>query len=321
MPQTTNCDLCGSSNYTNILQQKDIIHQTSSELFTLVECNNCGLNYLNPRPNEKEITKYYPKDYNFYNKNSIILRFINFFFKIIIKFSALLFLVDLVPIRKIHEMIILRILPKMKYPYDFKSNTFFLDIGSGSGNSIHFWDDKFSINCLIKKYKNIYAIEPSAIALKKIKLSDEKKSEFLRPFSNIKFDHIRMNWSLEHVHKPSEYFKFVSQNLKKNGNFLLCIPNYDGHIYRIDKKNIEVPIHLYHFKYNNVLNYCKKNNLKIIDFKTFSYPGMYYFSSKINKNFDVFSKISTLQSKRLMEVLRYFDQMNIGNDMVFVISK
>ena len=40
-----------------------------------------------------------------------------------------------------------------------------------------------------------------------------------------------MNWSLEHVHYPSRYFKFIFNHLKNNeSRALICIPNY-GDIY------------------------------------------------------------------------------------------
>ena len=58
--------------------------------------------------------------------------------------------------------------------------------------------------------------------------------------------------SLEHVHYPSRYFKFIFNHLKiMNQESLICIPNYGGHIYKIDKSNVELPIYLYHFQYRD----------------------------------------------------------------------
>lgn len=321
MLQIVSCDLCGSANYKKLFDQKDIVHKTSTEFFSLVECIDCGLNYINPRPDEDKISNYYPDNYNFFNEKNLIVKLINFILSIFIKISPILFLLDFIPIKKIKEIFILRMGPKIDYPYRFNRDTFFLDIGSGSGETIHFWNNRYSVNNLSKKFKNIYAIEPSKDALKKIILENKKKSAVLTKFDNIKFDHIRMNWSLEHVHSPSKYFEFISQNLKKDGKFLLCIPNYDGLIYKLDNKNVEIPLHLFHFKFQDIKKYCEKFNLKILEFQTFSYPGMYYFSSKINNKFKSFEKITIRQSKRLMGALSHFDKMGIGNDMIFIISK
>ncbi len=112
-----------------------------------------------------------------------------------------------------------------------------------------------------------------------------------------------MNWSLEHVHDPKKYFSFISDRLEESGYSLITIPNYDGLIYRIDKSNVELPIHLYHFKYKNIEDYCKIFDLEIKSFKTFSYASMFYYSSLVNKNFMNFHKFSLIQLKYFQKFL------------------
>ena len=59
--ETINCDLCGSYSSTTIASQTDLIHNSTAEIFNVVRCNDCGLNYTNPRPSPDEIGKYYLK--------------------------------------------------------------------------------------------------------------------------------------------------------------------------------------------------------------------------------------------------------------------
>jgi SAM-dependent methyltransferase len=48
---------------SDALHQRDLLHRVSEEEFTIVRCYQCGLLYLNPRPTEQEIGRYYPSRY------------------------------------------------------------------------------------------------------------------------------------------------------------------------------------------------------------------------------------------------------------------
>ena len=49
------CDLCGSDDSEKVAEQTDLLHKTTSEIFSVVRCNNCGLHFTNPRPDINEI--------------------------------------------------------------------------------------------------------------------------------------------------------------------------------------------------------------------------------------------------------------------------
>ena len=53
------CNLCGSDRHRLLYQQPDLKYYPE-EMFNVVECLTCGLGFVNPRPSEKEIQKYYP---------------------------------------------------------------------------------------------------------------------------------------------------------------------------------------------------------------------------------------------------------------------
>jgi 2-polyprenyl-3-methyl-5-hydroxy-6-metoxy-1,4-benzoquinol methylase len=56
------CNLCGSQRSEIIFTGPDRLHE-SDEVFNVMECQECGLIYLNPRPGPNEIHRYYPADY------------------------------------------------------------------------------------------------------------------------------------------------------------------------------------------------------------------------------------------------------------------
>lgn len=314
-----NCNYCNSTEYKIVAVSKDYIHKTSNDIFQIVECLKCGLNFTNPRPSIAEIKKYYSSNYSFFKDDNKLK---NLYRNLLTQFSKstlICFFFNFIPIIKKKIIINLRT-KKIENPLKIIKNDFFLDIGSGSGvGNTHWWGQKGSIKEYNKLTKNIYAIEPNSSSHKILKnYVAQSYYSIDQVKENILFDKIRLNWSLEHVHDPQKFFNFISKRLKKKGEALICIPNYEGHIYKIDPSVSELPIHLYHFKIRNIKDYCKKNKLKIIFFKTFSYSAMYYFSSKIfsNKYFKQFQKMSINELKKFQNTLDKIDDKNNGNDMI-----
>ncbi len=316
------CNFCNSSNYKIITNSKDLIHNTSNEIFSIVECLKCGLNFTNPRPPITEIDKYYSSDYSFFKDDNIFKSIYRKIFIWISEKDFLCYIFNKVP--WFRKKIIFHLKTKsFKYPQKIKPDDVFLDIGSGSGvGNTHWWGPQESLKEYNKWNKTIYAVEPNKKAHKILKNYVLKSFHSIDDIEeNIFFDKIRLNWSLEHVHDPAKYFKFFSKKLKKNGEILICIPNFDGHIYRIDPSISELPVHLYHFKLKNIQDYCTRNKLKISYFKTFSYVNMYYFSSLIFKNeyLNQFKSISINSLKKFQEYLDIVDDKNLGNDMILKI--
>jgi len=60
--ENVNCNLCGAENTRLLFEGSDRLLKIPGN-FALMQCNRCGLIYLNPRPTFEEIGKYYPSDY------------------------------------------------------------------------------------------------------------------------------------------------------------------------------------------------------------------------------------------------------------------
>jgi len=56
----TNCNLCGGTNTKLIYRKPDTRYWLSPLEFNLVQCKNCGLAYVNPRPTFESINNFYP---------------------------------------------------------------------------------------------------------------------------------------------------------------------------------------------------------------------------------------------------------------------
>ncbi len=68
MPETTNCNLCGSDNYRTKARYTWFIDL--NEPYEICECAECGLIYLNPRPNTQELIELYANEPYFSRGNA-----------------------------------------------------------------------------------------------------------------------------------------------------------------------------------------------------------------------------------------------------------
>ena len=316
--EKVNCDFCRSNNYKTVIRQKDLIHKTSDEIFEIVECQECGLKFTNPRPKMEEIQKYYSEDYAFHLSQSTLKIYFTTFAEVIanMPFSSIF---DLIPFvgKKLSQFVKPLIKdPVLKY---FKAGGFgpLLDIGCGSGSYAHYWGRSGSL-LSYNKYCEVYGIETNDKARMKISSYNIKTWENIDQIEKSnKFGIIRMNWSLEHVHAPSKYFSFMKKHLADNGKIIITVPNYDGIIYRLSPNCVELPIHLYHFRKNDIMNYAKMNNLTVTSLKTFSYYQMFVFASKIGLlPQSMMLKDSIKKAKAFKDIFLHIDEAGFGNDMI-----
>lgn len=62
------CNNCGSKNSTLVTEGTEHEYKnTTSDVFRVVKCTDCGLVYLNPRPDVSELSTIYPSDYYAYH--------------------------------------------------------------------------------------------------------------------------------------------------------------------------------------------------------------------------------------------------------------
>ena len=71
------CALCGSINYIPLLQAKDYRLRTTEQVFDIVRCLQCGIVYLNLRPNDDDLAKFYPE--TFYAGPTVISKLVSNF--------------------------------------------------------------------------------------------------------------------------------------------------------------------------------------------------------------------------------------------------
>ena len=253
------CSSCNSKNlkvlYEN-LYDKDYFIEGK---FSILKCENCGLEVINPLLNEKQLGKYYPaKDYYSYNKHSklaILYHKISSYY-----YSRKNFFVN----------IILWPFSSLLYHYRFEPGKNLLEIGCGNGLQLAFY----------KKYGlNTNGLEPYGLTLtnEERKLGIERKSVINANFPKEKFDYIIMKEVLEHIPNSNEVLKKCYYWLKKGGRLIIVIPNEESLWQKIFKKNwygYDVPRHVYVYNPKSIKILLEKRGFKINNIRKYDLPYM-----------------------------------------------
>ncbi len=213
--ETVKCNLCGSDNYRVVYSMPEARYFVD-EWFNVVECNHCGLGFVNPRPTRAEISKYYPSSFYDYfdDERDYHLR----------RYAA--------------EA---RFLPRASSDY----NELLLDIGCANGDFPRFmqqlgWE--------------VEGVEVS-LNTKPILDFKVYKEEFKDiPIYEPRYDTITAWAVLEHVHNPMSYFKKAAQVLKPGGTFIFLVTNFESLSSRCLFLE-DIPRHLYFFTESTIRKY------------------------------------------------------------------
>ena len=220
MEELQYCPVCKSEKMESWLECKD--HFLTGEMFTIVNCIDCGFRFTNPRPEPGNLGTYYQSPEYISHSNSRKGLF-NSLYQKIRKYT----------IRKKYEMI-----------SSYTGNTRILDIGCATGEFLAYMKEKGW---------NTLGIEPDANARKQardirgLEVFDEGQLEKLADSS---FGVITMWHVLEHVSDLRERMECLCRLLVPGGLLIVAVPNSDSHdagMYGECWAGFDVPRHLYHF--------------------------------------------------------------------------
>jgi 2-polyprenyl-3-methyl-5-hydroxy-6-metoxy-1,4-benzoquinol methylase len=251
------CDLCKSDKFTPLLTAPDTYLGILGHDFTNVRCNNCGLIFLNPQPNDQELLKHYPNTYYSFATNQRKISFKKFCYRELFIKKSLWAVLLLFPF--------LTVLKKIKIENGLK----ILDVGCGSGDLLKIMHD-LGMDC--------YGVEPGNFNQEFAKQNDLKIFQgFLEDaeFQSNFFDCIIMSHSMEHTFFPSKNFHEIKRILKTNGPAIITVPNSDSLGFKIFGKywaSLDPPRHLYNFSAKTLKKYAKLNQLQIKRIRTIAAP-------------------------------------------------
>ncbi|MCW3084991.1 MAG: methyltransferase [Bacteroidetes bacterium] len=248
METLTNCPICNLTHFNPFLVCID--NTVSRETFQIIQCNSCGFKFTNPRPEEKELGKYY-KSEEYVSHSNTKKGFINSTYQSVRKYT---------------------LLKKLQLISKFYKTGKILDIGCGTG--------EFLNTCKNAKWQTL-GIEPDddarEMAIQNYGL-DVKGEEELKNLPDASFDIITMWHVLEHVPKLNERIDELKRLIKSKGVIIIAVPNcnsLDAKVYKENWAAYDVPRHLYHFTPNDMETLFKNHEMKVFRIMPMIFDSFY----------------------------------------------
>ena len=250
-----NCCVCESRDATLVGKGEDFEYHTSPGTFSAMQCNSCGLVYLNPRPTINEFEKIYPATYHAYNfskKNFGIV------YKIRSKLEA----------RRI-----------LNHCRNLPDDARILDIGCGDG---------FHLNLLRKFGKKTWSLEGVDIDKHAVEMATRSGlkvhlgivEEIGLPKES--YDLVLMIQTIEHVEKPGEVLRATHKLLRKGGRLVIVTDNTNSANFKFFKRGhwggYHFPRHWNLFNHHSLSIVAEKTGFEIERMTTIISPVNWVYS-------------------------------------------
>ena len=244
------CPLCGGTHLVKKMTCTDFY--ASGEQFDLLQCENCGFQFTQGFPVEKEIGKYYETpDYISHSDTKKGM------------------------MNELYHLVRSRMLQKKAQLINNitgKTSGKILDIGTGTGYFSH---------TMQQKGWQVEAVEKSAQARSFAKKNfnlDIKDDSGLNDFSSGSFDVITLWHVMEHLEHLNETWERLHELLKDDGCLVVAVPNcssYDAQKYKEFWAAYDVPRHLWHFTPDSIKKFGEKHNFTLVNHLPMPFDAFY----------------------------------------------
>jgi len=304
MKLLNNCPLCNSKKVSLIYKNWDK-NLGIKKYFNLYSCQDCNCFFLNPFPSKEEISSFYPKE-KYYSLGKIDRDSRKTRLKI--KLNKVYFGGG-----NISEKILFSPIAFLARGTKIKKGIKLLDIGSGSGQFLYE---------MKKLGLDVYGLEPgnfNETESKKESLRIEKSTLEKTKYKKESFDLITLNHVLEHIENPFKNLKKIKTLLKKEGVFIVGVPNSRSLAHFIFRKNwyqLDFPRHLINYSNKNLKTILEKSGFKIIKIRFNSRPSQFVVSLKYligfqGKKIEKILELIFLPLTWVVNVLKVGDQIEV----------
>ena len=299
------CNICSTKDRKLIFEV-----ERYNIIFKIQQCLNCGLVYLNPRPDSESIEKYYASmyDYDAFLRNSE-------------------------QIRESDEK-------EIKFIKRYRQSGNLLEIGCMYG---------FFLDEARKKGFNTYGVEISQkateYARKNLGLNVYCGQLENNSFPGRFFDIVFLSHLIEHLEDPKMSLKIISRIIKDDGVLIIKCPNFNSLMSRINRKNwwwIAPPEHLYHFTAKTIktlldktgfsqieiqtqqgdLGYLRYLSVLLVDFLPIPKRWKVYYRVRIDNQPQHVSQKILLRTYNLVRpIIGLIHKFNMGEEMIVIARK
>ncbi len=236
MKKRRRCIVCNSSQATTLFQIEDKMFNVSG-LFTVRQCKQCSLVFIDPQPSQKILKRHYPSSHYYsyqstdregffdtvrtyllrhYYRPSLLSRFIS---------------------------IVIKNVPAIP---SYKTKGKVLDVGCGIGDTLEILAELGWEPYGLEIDKKAVAIAKKK-GLSRVRLGSHKD---IRRYPNNYFDAVRLYHVIEHIDDPRLCLRLIYRKLKKGGELIIGTPNYHSFarfLFGNYWYNLDVPRHLFIF--------------------------------------------------------------------------
>ena len=286
------CPLCKSTKFKNLIICKD--HFLSGESFAISYCEQCKLEFTNPRPADELLHKYYQSaEYISHSNKATTLQ--NKVYKLIRKYT---------------------IKQKVKSINQYVKKSALLDYGCGTG--------EFLSACKQDGWK-VTGIEPEIIARDQAHslVGDSLYDNINNMLKDVSYDAITLWHVLEHVPDLNFLIRNLKRILTHNGIIFVAVPNnhsWDAKHYKEFWAAYDIPRHLYHFNQESFKNLCEIHSLKIISIIPMKFDS--YYVSLLSEKYK-FQKNNYLKSIINGSLSNNYARLNQNNysSLIYILKK
>lgn len=235
MKEITICPICEGTAFNHLADPKDFT--ITQEQYQVIQCRKCTLGITSPRPDDKELGRYYASDEYISHADKPASLFDRAYR--IARSSALR--------TKLH------LLQKLS------TGRTILDFGCGTGDFLKY---------LQQNGYDVQGVEPSskARAIAARKIGENKVTSEIQDI-NIQFDIITLWHVLEHIPDLNSTIEQLKRRLHKNGFLLIAVPNvksWDSEHYKDFWAAYDTPRHLWHFTQKSIPQLLSRHRLRLV---------------------------------------------------------
>jgi SAM-dependent methyltransferase len=240
------CPLCAGTTWAPLIEAADPLPTVDGLWFMVVQCQECGLCFTNPRPAPASIGKFYPSTYVCHRRPQRAGR------------------------RKREPLA--QLLPP-------RGAARLLDFGCGAGEFLcRMRDVGWNVTGLdvsedvVARLREEQGLTALAGTLPHPDLPEES------------FEAVTMWQALEHVHQPLDVLRAAYRLLAPGGKLVVAVPNIDSHAYHWFGTSwyaLDLPRHLTHFAPPTLRLMLERAGLEVMSIRMIRHPGWLRHSARL----------------------------------------
>lgn len=253
------CPLCGHANASLALEARDLLYNTAGT-YRLVQCDECALKYVNPRPSMAALGKHYPDDYHCYRAVEDAPIWMQPTARMEVRAQAANRLKS-----------IERVLGRLRADQEI------LDVGCGRNALLELIQRERGARGLgieMKAETAQYVRDVLGMPVVHGTLLDAQ-------LESARFDLLVMLEYLEHEPDPLRILAEARRVLKPGGHIAIEIPDPEGMPARLFKSrwaNLDLPRHLVFFDRKTLQRALKDTGFEVVSHRSFGLPGYIGYS-------------------------------------------